>query len=139
MRLRFGSAAASRPYPGERRGRAFRAIGAGAAIEKLEGDALPCSRPARYALRAIHDVLPQHRPVFRLSAPTFAAQAPLFGKRARIRSGFEQMHTVPETALLSDPEVYEPEGRLKFGTTRRSSLQWERRFAPDARWVRRLL
>ena len=22
----------------------------------------------------------------------------------------------PETALLSDPEVYEPEGRLKFGS-----------------------
>ena len=36
---------------------------------QMEGDALPCSRPARYALRAIYDVLPQHRPVFRLSAP----------------------------------------------------------------------
>jgi len=35
----------------------------------LEGGALPCSRPVRYALRAIYDVLPQHRPVFRLSAP----------------------------------------------------------------------
>jgi len=51
--------------------------GAAAPLGKqMEGDALPCSRPAHYALRAIYDVLPQHRPVFRLSAPTFAAKPP---------------------------------------------------------------
>jgi hypothetical protein len=51
-------------------------MGANAPVENLlEGDALPCSRPARYALWAIYDVLPQYRPVFRLSALTFAAEA----------------------------------------------------------------
>jgi hypothetical protein len=54
-------------------------VGAGALFENLlEGDALPCSRPARYALWAIYDVLPQYRPVFRLSALAFAAESALF-------------------------------------------------------------
>ena len=35
----------------------------------LEGAALPCSRPARCALRAICDALPRHRPAAWLSAP----------------------------------------------------------------------
>jgi hypothetical protein len=43
--------------------------------------------------------------------PIFAAKPPLF----------------PETALHTAPEVYEPEGRLRVGPTRRSALQFERR------------
>ena len=35
----------------------------------MEGAALPCSRPARCALRAICDALPRHRPAAWLSAP----------------------------------------------------------------------
>jgi hypothetical protein len=35
----------------------------------LEGGALPCSRPARFALRAINDVHPRQRPAARLSPP----------------------------------------------------------------------
>ena len=71
-RLRLGTTRRSSLQLG-----AERVIGAPAPLDLLEGDALPCSRPARYALRAIYDVLPQHRPVFRLSAPTFAAKLPL--------------------------------------------------------------
>ena len=37
--------------------------------KNLDGDALPCLRPARYALLTIFDVLPRHRPASRLSAP----------------------------------------------------------------------
>jgi hypothetical protein len=39
--------------------------------EWWEGHRLPCSRPARYALWAICDVLPPHFPVLRFACPRF--------------------------------------------------------------------
>jgi hypothetical protein len=43
---------------------------------QLEGGALPCSRPARCALRDICDVLPRRSPAPRLSPPILAAKPP---------------------------------------------------------------
>ena len=40
----------------------------------MGGAALPCSRPARCALRAICDGLPRHRPAAWLSAPWIPAR-----------------------------------------------------------------
>jgi len=104
-RLRFGSAAASRPYHLERRGAPHARAARQRPSKNLEGDALPCSRPARYALRAIYDVLPQHRPVFRLSAPMFAAGAAFASSRdaaARLNLG---------SAAASRPYHLERRGR----------------------------
>jgi hypothetical protein len=48
----------------------------------LEGDALPCSTPARCALRAIFDVLPCHPLMSRLSAPKPQARCTALKERA---------------------------------------------------------
>jgi hypothetical protein len=47
----------------------------------LEGGPLPCSPPARCAIRVIFNVLPLHRSVPRLCRPTFAARVPNFAGR----------------------------------------------------------
>jgi len=74
-------------------------IGPAARGVKWEGHRLPCSRPARYALWAICDVLPPHFPVLRFACPRFQPRSGVSGGHGRLgRAGAKRGLFIAEVA-----------------------------------------